>query len=40
MLIKNLKNGMYQVKLKGLPSFYVKSYDDALAIAFKLGGRV
>ncbi|MGL5949837.1 MAG: hypothetical protein ACRCZH_00285 [Cetobacterium sp.] len=39
MRVKDLKNGQFLVELKGLPPFYTTSYQDALEIAFKMGGR-
>lgn len=38
MKIKDLKNGQFEVSIKGLPQFYVKNYNAALELAFKIGG--
>lgn len=38
MRITDLKNGQFCVFIKGMPMFYVTSHNDALEIAFKLGG--
>lgn len=41
MRIKKCNNGLFEVTLKGIEwSFYVKSYNEALEIAFKVGGKL
>ena len=41
MRIKKCNNKLFEVTLKGIEKpFYVKSYNEALEIAFKVGGRV
>ncbi len=39
MRIKKCNNGLFEVTLKGNEQpFYVKSYNEALEIAFRIGG--
>lgn len=38
MKITDLKNGQFYVSIRGIPKFYVTSYNDALEIAFRIGG--
>lgn len=41
MRIKKCSNGLFMVTLKGIKeTFYVKSYNEALEIAFRVGGML